>query len=666
MKKTISALIVMSMLFSVSVFSQEKVKFGDVTKKELDLESYEPDKDAPAVVLHEEKTTYYDFSSAGLFVCSDYMVRIKIFTNDGLEYANGEIIRYTGRHNSDKEMINGLTGFTHSLEDGKVVRTKLSKEHIFDEKINDVSERIKFALPKVNPGSIVEYKYTLRSPHYSSLDDYVFQREIPVKYSKFTLLIPEYFRFNKEMRGSHKISFESSRENKNAFIGKNNFMYQNEKMVFKAKNLPAFRSEEYVWSPDDFKSKIHFELMKIEIPGSIHNSFTSTWEKVDKLLMENADFGKQFHHRFFKDELKTLFTPEMKETDKLRAVYNLVRSKIQPNDNQTLWVDSPKSALNKGTGSSADINAVLLSALNEAGFNAYPVVMRLRNKGRIPLTHPTINYLNYFIVCAMIDDKPVYMDASSRYGDLNILPNNCLVDFARSIGNNGQSEWVDLSRINHSTEQTILDLSFNEEGCLAGNYKMTGSNQTGYTFRQSYNAKKDKQAYIDELQNTNNMQIADVKIENLEDTDKRVYVAYSFVKNDPTLQGDFAYFNPLVFPVFSNNPFKAEFRELPVEFNYPQKLLYRIQIALPENYTVEEIPGPGKTTLGEDDAQFLYLIQYNESNHVVTLNMNFVLNRTVYSTMDYNVLRDFFTHVSSQNNALITLKKKTEAVNAQP
>lgn len=663
MKNIIRTTALLSLLFILPSFSQEKIKFGQVSTEELEMSSYTPDPEAPAVVLHEERYTHYEFSNIGLFVENEYMVRIKIFSNDGFEYANGKIDRYVGRNASDREVLSGLTGYTHHLENGKAVRTKLSKEHIFEEKISERMTRTKFALPKVSPGSVVEYKYAVRSPYYTYLNDCVFQREIPVRYSIYTLSIPEYFQFNKQVRGGHHISFTDSKKNETALIGLNNLTYTSEVLVFETKELPALKDEKYVWCTNDFKTKVEFELRGITIPGSVYKSFTNTWENVDKQMIESSQFGKQFNHKLFKDELKSLLADQTDETAKLRTIYHFVRSKIQPNDTRTIWAESPKNALKKGSGSSAEINAVLLSALNEAGFDAYPVVLSLRGRGRIPVTHPTIDNLNYFIACVDIDGKPVYMDAASKYGDLNVLPTDCLVDFARNIGGGKPSGWIDLSRINQSTGQVFVQAAFNEEGILEGSYKEACNNQLAYAFRQQYAARKDRQEHIDKLQTASNIQLSDLEIEDLDNTDKRLTMAYRFTRNELRAQDDFFYFNPLIFATMNSNPFQAEHRSLPIEFSFPYRNQVIVQIKLPAGYQVDELPKPTKIVLGEKDASFQYNIQYEQAAHQLSINMAYQLSRIVYRADEYEMLRNFYTHIATQNNSLVTLKKASETSN---
>ena len=268
---------------------------------------------------------------------------------------------------------------------------------------------------------------------------------------------------------------------------------------FITRDLPGLKDEDYVWSIRDFLSRVTFELHSLIIPGSIHENYSNTWEKVDEQLLESANFGKQFNLKLFKDELPTLLTAEMGDTEKVIALYNMVRERVKWNDENTFGVKNPRDALKKGLGTSGEINAILISALREVGLDAYPVAMRLRTSGRVPITHPTIDNFNYFVAAVDVDGKPVYMDASSKYGDLNVMSASCLSDFARSIRGGNKSGWVDLTNISKSSGITVISANFNKNGELSGKIQEVFSNQLGFAMRNRYSQSKDEQEFFDKI-----------------------------------------------------------------------------------------------------------------------------------------------------------------------
>lgn len=305
MKKLLMIGLLSISLMPYCVGQQVKVKFGDVSEEELKMTVYEKDPDASAVVLYEEKSTHYDYvNNVGMIVKTHYFVRIKILTNDGLKYADHFIKYYVGKTRTNSDVLSGLSGNTYNLADGKIEKTKLSKEGIFEEKISEYVMRTKFAFPAVQPGSIIEYKYDLASPRDGYLEDCVFQRSIPVKYSKYELLVPEYYSFTKETKGYYpfkKVSQE--KRNKSFIIGAEQLNYTADEYVFEVEELPAMKDEDYVWCTNDYKTRITFELRSFIIPGHYYKEFSNSWENVNKVS----------------------------------AVYQWVRSKVKWNDENTFY-----------------------------------------------------------------------------------------------------------------------------------------------------------------------------------------------------------------------------------------------------------------------------------------------------------------------------------------
>ena len=620
---------------------------------------YEKDTAASAVVLYENMDTYYEYDNELFFrVVNRYFVRIKILTNDGLSQADQQIYRYLGATNRMSDQLFGLTGFTYNLVNGKIEKTKLSKEHIFEEKTSEHLSRTKFAFQSVKPGSVIEYKYELSSPRYWDLNDYYFQRSIPVKYSKYSLKIPEYFYFKKETRGTEPILPKESRENQTIVISGRPFNFTANTYEFVTKDLPGLKDESYVWSIRDFLAKVTFELHSFVIPGIVHETYSNTWERVDEKLLPDSDFGKQFNHKFFKDKLPTLLTAEMTDTEKVRAIYNMVKKEVKWNEENTFWVKNPREALKKGLGTSAEINAILISALREAGFNAYPIAMRLRHTGRIPITHPTIDNFNYFIAAVDIDGKPVYMDAVTTHSDLNVMPTSRLADFSRSIREEKQSAMVNLTNISKSSGTTVITAMFNENGELSGKVQEAFSSQLGYELRNRISQSKDEQEFFDKIAAAQNIEISSYLTKDIANTDKRVTLEYDFTKKDVVTGDEYIYFNPLVFPLYEESPFKAEERKLPVEFSYPYDKRYVVTIDIPEGYEVEALPTSTKVTINDkNDIVYQYLITEYKETGKIAISLQFALNRIIYLQNEYQSLRDFFLYLATSNNEQVVLKK---------
>ncbi len=616
---------------------------------------YPEDTAAVAVVLYENCEVKYDVSDGDFIVRTSHTARIKILKSAGLNRADISIPFYTGNSRAQSEKISGISGYAYNLVNGKTERTKLAKEHIFEEKSTENWRRMKIAIPNVKVGSVFEMKYEKASPYYSILDDFAFQSSIPVKYCCYQVTIPEYFKFRKRTSGYEPLDYWEKEINLRFLFGSGKSLTCNGKeMTFVAVNLPAMKGDSYVWNKNDYISRVTFDLMNVNVPGVYYKDFSVSWQEIDKRLMEDENFGKQLRvSNLMKDELAAVLKDDMTAEGKVVAVLDLVKAKMQWNEDDALYVDNLKKAVKEGKGSSAEMNAALICLLRDAGFDAYPVVMSLRSHGRIFSTFPTLKSLNYFITGVNINGKPIYMDASHKYGTVNVIPDDCMVEEARCIFKERPGQWVDLHELGRNSYMTSIIASFNEDGKLAGNVQKIMNGVPCMT----YCRKVDKQKSIDETREEmeNDLNVAISDLEQGKPQDVAVMEKFSFVNNETTTDDEYIYINSLIFPYVTDNPFKAETRKLPIEYSYPYDHVTSITLIIPEGYTIEEIPTPERITLGDKQITYLYQVQKAEKN--VQIIQRISIRQTLYPVTDYQHVRDFWAHVVNKNNAQLVLKR---------
>ena len=650
---------IVCLFFTATMLSaQSKFKFGDCPLELLKMTEYEKDPEAAALVVYENAEVYYrlNAATADFEIVTEYVVRMKLFTQEGINSAEISIPFYKGKLRTLSEEITNLTAWTYNLDGDKIVKDKLSKEYIFKEDVTETIKHLKFAMPAVKIGSVIEYKYTLTSPYFYNPEDFIFQRLIPVQYSLFKIKIPEYFRFNKETKGYEPIQVTVDPVNMSFTYKGNTLTCTGDEISAKVTDLPALQDEDFIWNYNDFKSQINFEIRSVQIPGVYYKDFSQTWEKVIEELNSNEFFGKQLNSKnLFKEDLPSILAGKTNGVDSIRAILNLVRSKVKWNDKNTLRIENQSKALKDGSGSSAEINSLLLNAFRNAGFIAYPVAMSLRSKGRIPITYPSINNLNYFIVCVYSGEKTYYLDGTRSYTDINIVPIDCLVDKALIIFPNS-FDWIDLSAIGNNLNRVNLILSFNENGILQGQKIETYLGESAYSFKQSYEKNRDEKAYIESLETKNDITISNYKMEERTTPSFGYSEKFDFLKTALCLNADVISFNPLLFLAMKSNPFKAETRKLPIEFPYPMELRINVAISLPEGYVIDELPTSERFVYkDEEQIDFSYAIQQN--NNIVQLAYKVKLAACIFPTFDYEQIRDFWVKMYNKENQPIIIKK---------
>lgn len=194
-------LIVLLTIYFNSIAQKPPIKLGNVTKQEIEMTVYEPDPDADAVVLCDYGILSFKFNLGENQWENNLkrICRIKIFNDDGYKWATEQVYLYDD--NRIEQSISQIKGYTYNIENGKVVKTKLSKDNIFSEKSSKFYKRAKFTLPNVKEGSVIEFSYSVNSNYLSVLDKWQFQKSIPVKWSEYLVNIPEYLTYLKNSQG---------------------------------------------------------------------------------------------------------------------------------------------------------------------------------------------------------------------------------------------------------------------------------------------------------------------------------------------------------------------------------------------------------------------------------------------------------------------------------
>jgi len=197
MTKKINLLVIM--FVSISFLTAQEVKFGEVTKDEL-LETECPiDSSANAMVLYKYRNTFFNLSHSGGQLITEVYQKIKIYNKEGFDNATRQVKIFESK--GTREVLSKLKAVTYNLEGDKIVETKLEKDQIFEnEQSLNISE-IKFTMPKVKEGSVIEFKYRITSPFFWNIDEFRFQSHIPIKRIEAKIKTPQSFVFKPTYKG---------------------------------------------------------------------------------------------------------------------------------------------------------------------------------------------------------------------------------------------------------------------------------------------------------------------------------------------------------------------------------------------------------------------------------------------------------------------------------
>lgn len=656
MKKYLTVALMLCLCI-VSGTSYAQSKYGNATADELNMAVYPQDTTASAVILLKKGDIRFVYNDLyGFQFEYSLQVKIKILKTEGLDWCNQQIV-YTESSRSMKEQINGLSGTTYNLENGNIVKAKLSKEFITDEDVDNKIKVKKFTMPAAKVGSVVEYKYTLVSDFYYDLRDFSFQESIPVAYTYFEAKLPEYFKYNINYQGYASLKSEREPSNETFHI-----RYKDddgrlqtgtvrctaEMIKSEGKDIPALKKEAYLWTVNDYITKVSFELKSVQMPYSLTKNMSNSWENIDNDILSSSFGGNMKKADLFKDVIAKGETT----LERAKEIQDIVKQKVKWNDKRAASPGNLKDILKNGIGNTADMNFLLLNALQAGGFDAFPVILSTRDNGRLPISHPSVTAFNYVITGLRIDTLMYFTDASAKYGDWNLLPEKCMVPQARIIKQNG-CRWVNLSLATNGTILKTAQFSF-VDSKYRGKVSDIRKGSSAYNIKNYYYNHKSKEDYIESLAKRLNCEIDSFNASGFDESATPAKIEFTQT-TDASLGDDFLYINPMADKLFTENPFKEENRVFPVQFDYLLNYLQVVDINIPSGYVVDEMPQPAKMVLNDGDITLTYRI--GQTENLIKLFYQYQLKKLTFLPDEYEHLKNFFAKVIAKNSEQVVLKK---------
>lgn len=651
-----------------------RMKFGKIAKKHLEMSSYELDANASAVVLAEEGKSYFNYDQIeGFQVVFERHVRIKIFNKNGYDWANEEILIYHDR--GDKEVVTDLKGYTYNLVNGKIVKEKLTKAGIFKESYSSNWDKVKFAMPGVKEGSVIEYSYKITSDFKTLLRDWEFQKSIPVIWSEYEVEIPEYFYYltisqgyepfivNEQSNSTGYFSYISKSEPEQpTFSGafkrelqNHSVSYNISKRRWAAKDIPALKPEKYITTIDDYILKLEFQLANIQFPGSLPENILGSWEEVEQKLLNADGFGKHIRsYDFLQEELGEIFAEAKTPEEKMKMVHTFISDHFQWNESSGLMADDIEKAFAKGEGSASEINLLLIAMLREAGLQAEPVIMSTRENGKVHMIYPIISKFNYVIAHVNINGKEYFVDATEPILPCGMLPSRCLNRKGRLVADNN-SRWIAIDPEEKYSRTTTAQFDIDANGRMKGSLEISSDGYSSLVKREILQ-KFSKRSYIGTVKRIEpEWSIHDFQVRNVHDFSGPLHEKYKITINETVPGSDMIYLNPIVVGREKENPFLMEGRSYPVDLEYPEERIYIAKFTVPEGYQIEDVPESTLQSLPGKAAEFDYSV--TADGDMIEISSKISINKEQFLPAEYASLRKFYGNIVAKHAEVIVLKK---------
>jgi len=631
--------------------------YGKYTAAELTMKKYDKDTSAHAVVLQEFGKGWVS-SADGMPMIFEHHVKIKIFDSKGFEHGDVSIPLYIG-DNDHFETAYDIEGVCYYTDDnGMVQHSELDKKKIYREKVNTHRERLKFALPNLRPGCIIEYRYKTESPYHFNFHTWVFQWDIPKIYSEFEAHIPAIYEYNVSKRGALALTTNK------ADLETECFSYYGtkcdcSKITYGIKDVPAFTEEAYMTAPDNFISAIYFELAQMTDQYGVKRKKTQEWSDIDHMLKSDEDFGDQYKRKsLFKERLIPVLANLTDSLDKAKAIYSYIQHWFKWNNIYSPGSDGGiKKALDSHTGNSGDINLSLVAALSAAGFNTEAVILSSRENGLINKLYPVISDFNYVIAKININNKYYLLDATDPLLGLGMLPLRCINDQGRVMSLNKPSYWIDMVSPQRENTTTSLDLTLQDNGKLKGTITTYSLGYAAYEKRRAIKKYNSVDEYVESLgEKYNKLKILKARVTDVDSLNKPVTEIYEVEISNNTLDRENFSFNPAFWDQTLENPFKLNERSYPVDMGLASETKTVLTLHYPATFEITAQPEAVAMALPIKGGRFL--TDVSVMDNTITYSQVEQFSKAIYSSEEYPYLKELFNKMIQNQKANVVFHKK--------
>ncbi|HET6567573.1 MAG TPA: DUF3857 and transglutaminase domain-containing protein [Rhodothermales bacterium] len=624
----------------------DPIRWGKVTEAELNMDSFPADTNAAAVIRADYGTVAFEHDWSYRFIRHR---RIKILSQAGYDWGTFSIAYYAV---DDFQRVSHIRGQTITRgENGKPEFHKLERSSIFDEDIDGEYKRVRFTLPALEPGAIVEYMYTVTTESPAFLPRWEFQASEPTLWSEFRPEIPGTLAYVRATRGT--LPFDISEKTPLTRPYGPSTQYR-----FVMKDVPALRDEPYMTTPEDYRAQIEFQLGAYH-DGQQARKFLPTWDELAERLMQDDLFGGRLGRgKAVHQHVQTLTAGLDDPREKLAAIYDFVRTSIHCTGEPGVYLDHELSdVLRSKSGSEPEVNLLLVSMLREAGLNANPVLISTRSHGSVIDVYPILSQFNAVIGAVRIGGETIFLDATDPLRPYTLLPTDDLNGKGWVVREEGAA-WSPISAAGRLRRQSLLLVRLDSLGRLSGNVQTSDFEYAALDRRSALNEKGDEEKFVQDviLNGLADIQLDSLHIEGADDIYAPLKSTVTFSESPYALAaGDLIYLNPVALDRMAENPLRLPERTFPVDFAYPRDLTYSARFELPAGYSVVESPHGARISMSSGGA--MYERSVDVQGHAINVSTRFVIGKAVFTAGQYPELRKFFDAVVAAEAQQVVLKR---------
>ncbi|HEY0759652.1 MAG TPA: DUF3857 domain-containing protein [Acidisarcina sp.] len=580
-------------------------------------------------------------------------VRLKILTEEGKRYGDVVVPYYNGVYSMG--VVQGRT--IHS--DGSVVpfAGKPFQKVVQRGRGNDRVETV-FAMPDVQVGSILEYRYFLR---YNS--GIVVP---PIWYVHQELFLRNghyYFRpTGEDVSGAH-----SSLTNSNGVAytmvlppgAAVKDIFSQHAYELNVHNVPPLPEEEWAPPLHSISYRVLFYYTQFRTADAYWASEGRYWSKdVDRFTSSSK----------LNDSVAQMVGATDTDRQKVNKIYDAVML-LENTDftRQHGEAENRSAGIKTRTaddiwaakrGSSDEITLLFIALVRAAGLNAYAMAVTNRDHALFSPGYMTFQQLDDYVAIVSINGKDQFFDPGERYCTFGQLHwTHTMSGGVRQSGGGGAVAQTPGFGYEDAETVRAAQLEIAADGKLKGIIKIRMTGPAALYWRQRA-LRTDEAAVSREFEQRLQQTLpggVEVKLDH--------FVALADWKTDLSavlsVTGGMGsssakrLFLPSSFFEASEKPlFVSDKREGPIDLHYPSLVQDTVALTLPKGAALESVPKDMRAPLPKNA---LYSVKYPEKPGTYTQVRVFILANPFYQSKDYPDLKDFYQKVNAQDQQQIVL-----------
>ncbi len=653
------ALLVVSATFVAPVFAAGDNDWLPIEAQHLALKAPVVEKDADAEALFWQ-VRVADLAEGGdtRNVIDNY-IRIKIFNERGREAKSKIELPYL---NGSK--IKDISARTIK-PDGSIV--ELDKKDIFDKTVvrygNLKLKAKSFAMPAVEPGAIIEYRWREVSDY---IKDYLrlnMQQDVPVQLITYSIkpLVHPYFPYGMRVQ-SFNFKYNEFKKEKNGYY------------TTSLTNVPAFREEPRMPPPYDVRQwmLVYYSEDKKLIPAKywrehgkyIFNLYKNAIKPNDEVRAKAAEI------------VGDAATPD----DKLTRLYNFCRANIKNISGDTSGFsnaeieklkDNKKAGdtLKRGYGTVQDIDLLFASLVTAVGLDARVAVSGNRSDVSFRPEYADTYFMKTYSIAVRVPDEKTktewrFFDPGAPY-----VPQGMLLWLEEGetalVSDPNEPVFVTtpISQPEQSVKKRFAKLTLAEDGTLEGDVTAEYTGHFSVTEKGEHDdesADEQIKNITDELKSELRVpELTNLKVENLTDPVKPLKLSFHIrIPAYAQRTGKRLFIQPSVFYSTRGTMFPTSTRVHPVFFTHPYSEKDTITIQIPNGFTLENPEAPQPFSAGEISRYDVKLsISKDKSTLIYERAFRFGGGGNVYFPREsYPQLKKYFDSIHEQDKHSIALK----------